>query len=251
MTEKETTKDGKNQEKQMPFTDHLEELRMRLFKVIGSVFGFAVVAYFFHAQLLAFIVIPNPDEVQLQSLAPAQLFIVSIKLSFYAGIICSIPIIVHQLWQFIAPGLYPKERKYIFPIIFFTIVCFATGAFFAYFLVIPFGLKFLMGFQTTTIEANWSIEKYIDFVTMMVFVFGLVFEIPLIALFLGKVGLLTEKFMKKYRKYSVVMALILGAVLTPPDGFTQVALAIPLVILYEISIILVRMVQKKETEEES
>ncbi|MCP4725228.1 MAG: twin-arginine translocase subunit TatC, partial [bacterium] len=135
-------------------------------------------------------------------------------------------------------------------IIFFTIFCFSVGAVFAFSIIIPYGLEFLMGFQTEDIVAKWSIDKYIDFVLMMVLVFGIVFELPLLALFLGKVGLINHKMMKKYRKGFVLVALILGAVLTPPDGFTQIALAIPLVILYEISIYLVRMVEKKKEKEE-
>ncbi|MFC1564144.1 twin-arginine translocase subunit TatC [candidate division KSB1 bacterium] len=253
MTEEEKTtkkkkKEGK-EEKQMPFTDHLEELRVRLFKVIGSILGFGVIAYFFHERVLNFLTLPNPD-VELISLAPMQMFIVSIKLSFYAGVIFSIPVIVYQLWQFIAPGLFPKERKLIFPILFFTIICFALGAVFSYSVIIPYGLKFFMGFQTEEIIAKWSIDKYIDFVTMMVMVFGIIFEMPLIALFLGRVGLISSRLMKKYRKFSIVGAVIIGAVLTPPDGFTQIALAIPMVILYEVSILLVKMVEKKKKEKE-
>ncbi len=237
-------------EKQMPFTEHLEELRIRLFKIIGSVGGFGLIAYFFHEKILAFIKIPKPPEVELISLAPTQLFIVSIKLSFYAGAVVSIPVIVYQFWQFIAPGLFPKERKLVFPIIFFTIFCFSIGAVFAFLVIIPYGLDFLMAFEIEDIVAKWSIDKYIDFVTMMVLVFGIVFELPLLALFFGKVGLINEKMMRKYRKGFVLVALILGAVLTPPDGFTQIALAIPLVILYEVSIYLVKMVQKKKKEKE-
>ncbi|MCP4726552.1 MAG: twin-arginine translocase subunit TatC [bacterium] len=249
-TEEPSGEKTEKKEKQMPFTEHLEELRIRLFKIIGSVMTFGIIGYFFYEKILDFVTLPKPPEVELISLAPPQLFIVSIKLSFYAGALVSIPVIVYQFWQFIAPGLFKKERKLVFPIIFFTIFCFSVGAVFAFSIIIPYGLEFLMGFQTEDIIAKWSIDKYIDFVLMMVLVFGIVFELPLLALFLGKVGLINHKMMKKYRKGFVLVALILGAVLTPPDGFTQIALAIPLVILYEISIYLVRMVEKKKEKEE-
>jgi len=233
--------DKKETDKRMPFVDHLEELRKRLFYCIGSIAAFGIVAYVFSQRLLDVITTLIPDNTQLISLAPQQMFIVHIKVSFYAGIILSIPVLVYQFWQFVAPGLFPKERKMLFPVIFFTLFCFLIGGLFAYFIVVPNGLRFLASFQTTDIAATWSIDKYISFVTMMVMVFGVVFEIPLLAVFLAKIGLIHYRMLQRFRKYSILGAVVLGAVLTPPDGFTQIALAIPLWILYEISIWLVRV----------
>ncbi len=247
-TKKEPKK--KKEEAKMPFVDHLEELRSRLFYCIGSIIGTGIIAYIFSQRLLDFVTEPIPPGTTLISLAPQQMFIVHIKVSFYAGVILSIPVLVYQFWQFVAPGLFQKERKMLFPIVFFTLFCFAIGGVFAYFIVIPNGLAFLASFQTSDIAASWSIDKYISFVTMMIMVFGIVFEIPLLAIFLAKIGIINYKIMQKYRKYSILVAVILGAVLTPPDGFTQIALAIPLVLLFEISIWLVRLFGKKPEEEE-
>lgn len=248
---KDGEKDKKEtKEKSMPFVEHLEELRKRLFIVIGSVVGFALVAYYFSEQLLDLITRVKPENTRLISVAPTQMFIVNIKVAVYAGIVFSIPVIVTQFWRFLAPGLYPKERKFIVPIIFFTILCFIIGGVFAYLIVIPRSLEFLNLFNTGDIEAYWSIDSLISFVTMMILIFGLVFEIPLLAIFLGKIGLINHKMMRKYRKYAIFGSIVLGAVLTPPDGFTQLALAIPLTILYEISIWLVKAFGKKPEKEE-
>ncbi|MFC1730456.1 twin-arginine translocase subunit TatC [candidate division KSB1 bacterium] len=249
MTEKEKTTrkkpeketEGGRNESKMPFVDHLEELRRRLFYCVGSIIGLGLIAYIFSQRLLDIITMPVPEGTSLISLAPQQMFIVHIKVSFYAGIILGMPVLVFQFWQFVAPGLFPKERKALFPVIFFTVFSFVVGGLFAYFIVVPNGLLFLQSFQTEDIIASWSIDKYISFVTMMIMVFGVVFEIPLLAVFLAKIGLIDHRMMRKYRKYSILGAVILGAILTPPDGFTQIALAVPLWILYEISIFLVRI----------
>jgi len=237
-------------EKKMPFVDHLEELRRRLFVCIGAVFGIGIIGYIFSQQLLDIITAPMPAETRLITLAPTQMFIVHIKVSFYAGVVLSIPVLIHQFWLFVAPGLYHKERRFMFPIIFFTVLCFFIGGLFAYFIVVPNGLRFLMTFQTADVVASWSIDKYISFVTMMIMVFGVVFELPMLSVFLAKIGIINHKLMRKYRKYAIVGAVVLGAVLTPPDGFTQIALAIPLCILYEVSIGLVLVFGKKPDEED-
>jgi len=242
--------EGASNERRMPFIDHLEELRRRLFVCIGSVAGLGLISYLFSQQLLDIVTAPNPEGTRLITLAPTQMFIVHIKVSFFAGVILSMPVLIYQFWQFVAPGLYPKERGYVFPVIFFTVFCFVVGGLFAYFIVVPNGLRFLMSFQTNDIAATWSIDKYISFVTMMILVFGVVFEIPLLAVFLAKIGLIHHRMLRKYRKYALLGAVILGAVLTPPDGFTQIALAVPLWILYEISIWLVRVFGPNPDEEE-
>lgn len=249
-TKKPQSGGEKESDKRMPFVDHLEELRTRLFYCIGSIFAFGIIAYIFSQQLLDVVTAPKPDDIKLISLAPQQMFIVHIKVSFYAGVILSIPVLIYQFWQFVAPGLFPKERKMLFPVIFFTLFCFVVGGMFAYFIVIPNGLMFLASFETEEIAASWSIDKYMSFVTMLIMVFGVVFEIPLLATFLGKIGFINHKMLRRFRKYSIIGAVILGAVLTPPDGFTQIALAVPLWILYELSIFLVKMVEPKEEDED-
>ncbi len=241
---KSELKGSKQKEKYMPFTEHLEELRKRLFICIGVIISFSFVAYFFSSELLDFLTKPNPG-VQLQILRPTGGFIVHLKVSFFAALVFSIPVLIYQFWQFIAPGLFLNEKKYVFPVILFTILCFISGALFAYYVVLPFGLAFLLGFETESIVAQWTIDDFISFVTMMMIVFGIVFELPLVAMFLGKIGIINHAMMSQYRRYAIFGAIVFGAVLTPPDFITQLALAIPLLILYELSIVLVRITGKK------
>ncbi len=242
--------DDRKKEKYMPFTEHLEELRKRLFYCIGSIVVFGAASYYFSSELLEILTRPNPG-VQLQILKPTGGFIVHLKVSFFAGLLISIPVLIYHFWNFISPGLFDKEKNYLFPVIFFTVFSFTVGALFAYFIVLPFGLQFLLGFETESIIAQWTIDDFISFVTMMMIVFGIVFELPLVAMFLGKIGIINHVKMAEYRRYALVGAVIFGAVLTPPDFITQIALAIPLWILYEISIILVRISGKNNENDDN
>lgn len=248
--EKTQESKGNAKAKHMPFTDHLEELRMRLFKIIGSIVGTGLICYIFAPRILNILTGPAPEGIVLQYLRPTGGFIIYLKVSFFAGVLISMPVIIYQFWQFIAPGLFPNEKKRVIPIVFFTVFSFAVGAIFAYSIVIPMGLQFLSTFQTETMVPNWTVDDFISFVTMLMLVFGLVFELPLVALFLGKLGLIDSKMMTKYRRHALFGAVVFGAVLTPPDFITQIALAIPLWLLYEISIVLVRIFCKKSTEED-
>ena len=248
--EKTQESKGNAKAKHMPFTDHLEELRMRLFKIIGSIVGTGLICYIFAPRILNILTGPAPEGIVLQYLRPTGGFIIYLKVSFFAGVLISMPVIIYQFWQFIAPGLFPNEKKRVIPIVFFTVFSFAVGAIFAYSIVIPMGLQFLSTFQTETMVPNWTVDDFISFVTMLMMVFGLVFELPLVALFLGKIGLIDAKMMVKYRRHALFGAVVFGAVLTPPDFITQIALAIPLWLLYEISIVLVRIFCKKSTEED-
>lgn len=241
--------DNRQKEKYMPFTEHLEELRKRLFICIGSIVAFGAVSYYFSSDLLEILTRPNPGG-QLQILKPTGGFIVHLKVSLFSGLLCSLPVLIYQFWNFVSPGLFNKEKKYLFPVIFFTVFSFAVGSIFAYFVVLPFGLQFLLGFETETIKAQWTIDDFISFVTMMMIVFGIVFELPMVAMFLGKIGLINHKTMSEYRRYAIVGAVIFGAVLTPPDFITQIALAIPLWILYEISIVIVRITGKQDDNDD-
>lgn len=239
-----------DKERHMAFTDHLEELRRRLFKIIGTVVVLGFVSYFFAENILAVLTRPLPEGQVLQYLRPTGGFLIYIKVSFFSSLLLSMPVIIYQFWQFVAPGLFPKEKKYVLPVILFTIICFAIGATFSYLVVIPLGLQFLQAFQTEFMVPNWTIDEFISFVTMLMLVFGLVFELPLVALFLGRIGIINSKMMSKYRRHALFGAIVFGAILTPPDFITQLALAIPLWILYEISIILVRFLGSKPSEDD-
>jgi len=232
------------QEKEMPFLDHLEELRWRLIKAIVAVVAAAIGVYFVSDVILKILIYPYTTAAeqlgkgvqQLIFLTPTGGFMIRIKLSLFTGIIVSLPVIFYQLWQFIAPGLVEKERKYVPLIIFFSTVCFLTGAFFCYFVVLHFGLKFLLSFETAEMVATISVNEYLQFVTMLIFVFGLIFEMPILAFFLTKIGIVTPPFLRHYRRHGIVIMVIVSAIITPPDIFTQLFLAGPLILLYEISI---------------
>ena len=241
-------------EKVMPFLDHLEEFRMRLLKCIFSIMLFSVAAYFFSKQIMKILLLPYPKAEKLIFLAPTEGFITYIKISVFVGIIVSLPVIFYQLWKFVAPGLYKKEKKYIPLIVFFSTLFFLTGALFCYFVIIPYGLNFLLGFSTDQLEPNIQIKEYLKFVTLLIMVFGIIFELPLLSYFLTKMELLTPEFIRSKRRYGIVAIFILAALLTPPDIVTQLFLAGPLIILYEISIwvskiVMIRKRKKAKTND--
>jgi sec-independent protein translocase protein TatC len=168
-----------------------------------------------------------------------------------AGIIVSMPIILFQLWQFVAPGLMPNERKYAWWIVFFTSFCFLAGIAFAYFILVPTALKFFSTFGTDIFELNIAINEYISFILSLILGAGLVFELPMVTYFLSKLGLLTPKFMRKYRRHAIVAILIISAIITPtPDLLTQSLLAAPMILLYEMSIFISKVAQRKSAQSE-
>ena len=237
------------EERIMPFLDHLEELRSRLLKSILVVFIATIICYFFSEEIMTFLTYPYPDK--LIFLAPTESFIVHIKISLFAGIFLSLPILFYQLWQFVVPGLLEKEKVYVPLIVIFSTFFFLIGAAFCYSVIIPFGLKFLLGWQTENLVPSVTIKEYLKFVTMLILVFGIVFELPLLSFFLTKMGILTPYFLRKNRRYGIVLTFILAAILTPPDFVTQLLLAGPLILLYEVSIIVSKLVSKEKIKNES
>jgi sec-independent protein translocase protein TatC len=256
----------KTDEKEMPFLDHLEELRSRLIKALLSVTFFTALSWFFIERIFDFLVMPYRQAVVLakaQVQDPATLesvrliftnptggFMIYIKLAITVGILFSIPVIVFQVWQFIAPGLLLRERRIAVWVVFFTTVCFMAGALFCYYVVLKYGLGFLLTFQSDVLTPMVSIDEYFGFVTILLIVFGLVFEMPVIAFFLTKIGLLTPEFMRQKRRYSIVAIFVAAAVLTPStDAFTMMLLVLPLLVLYEISIWVSKIALSKEMKE--
>jgi sec-independent protein translocase protein TatC len=229
--------------KDMGFLDHLEELRSRIIKTLISILIFSIVTYFFSEKVIDFLARP---VAKVYFLSPTEAFAVRIKISIILGIILSVPVIFYQLWQFVVPGLFESEVKAVVPAVIFSTIFFLIGGTFCFFLVLPMAIKFLMGFGTEKLEPMIKIGSYISFVSYTTLAFGAVFELPVIAYFLGKLGIITDKTLKKGRKYAVVGILILAATITPPDLFSQIMLGVPLYILYEISIIVLRMTQKKK-----
>ena len=239
-----------------PFLGHLEELRKRLVIcaiAIGIGFG---ISYVFAKQLFSYLVLPLtkvlPDDSRLIFTNLPEMFIAYIKVALVAGIILAIPIIFYQLWMFLAPALFKKEKKYIIPFVLFSSILFVVGALFGYLVVFPYGFKFFVSFATEDIQALPSVKQYFSFAIRLLLAFGLVFEMPVVVLFLTKIGLITPDSMKKFRKFAILSSFILSAILTPPDVATQLMMALPIIILYEISIVLSKtMYRKKERKSDT
>ncbi|MCP4683276.1 MAG: twin-arginine translocase subunit TatC, partial [Desulfobacterales bacterium] len=166
------------------------------------------------------------------------------------GILIAAPVIFYQLWMFTAPGLYQKERKYIIPFVVSSTILFVGGALFGYFVVFPFGFKFFIGFANEYVKALPSVKQYFTFSIRLLFAFGIVFELPVVVFFLAKIGLVTPDLLKRKRKYAILMTFVAAAILTPPDVITQCMMAGPLIILYEIGILVARLAKKKKDEAE-
>jgi sec-independent protein translocase protein TatC len=228
----------------MGFLDHLEELRGRIIKSLASIILLSIVAYVFSDHLLDFITRPIPE---VYFMGPTEAFSTRIKLSLIAGIIVSVPVIFYHGWKFVVPGLFEREIKLILPAVLSSTIFFLIGAAFCFFFVLPIGLKFLMAFGTEKLKPMIQIRDYVSFVSYMVLAFGAVFELPVISYFLGKIGLITDRTLIRGRKYAVVSILVLSAAITPsPDVFSQLMLAGPLYFLYEVSIIVAKISQRKK-----
>ena len=187
---------------------------------------------------------------QLVYLTPTGGFMIYLKLAITVGVLVSIPVIVYHLWQFVAPGLLAHEKRVVPRVVFFTTLCFLTGASLCYFFVLKYGLRYLLKFQSDVLTPMISIDEYFGFVTILIVVFGLVFEMPVIAYFLTRIGLLTPEFLREKRRYGIVAIMVAAAVLTPTtDWFTMLFLAVPLMVLYEISIWVSKVALPKEMKE--
>jgi sec-independent protein translocase protein TatC len=224
----------------MPFLEHLEELRRRLIKAILGVVVCAGTAFYFSDKLIEFIKIPL-GGVPLHNMQVTGTFYAYLKISMIAGVVGALPIIFYQAWRFIAPGLYKKERLTIIPLVVISTVLFLVGGGFCYLVVLPIALQFLIGFADDLIINYITIDSYISFAGLLILAFGFAFQLPILAYFLGKFGIITSGFLARGRRYAIVIILIVAAIITPPDVFTQVLLAIPLYALYEVSIIVVRV----------
>lgn len=233
----------------MPFLDHLEELRWRLIKSIASVLIGAVISFYFIDQIIEFLVQPTEalkNSMDLQVLKVQGMFMIKWSIALFGGIIISIPVLTFQIWKFVAPGLYIDEKKYIIPLIIFTFLSFLCGLIFAYMIVIPFSLSFFTSIGFEGIQNNFSINYYFSFITWLMIGSGLIFELPVIVFILSVIGLLTPAFMRHYRRYAIVIILVLSAFITPPDPVSLVLMSIPLLVLYEVSIGVSWLVNRKK-----
>jgi sec-independent protein translocase protein TatC len=242
------------EEDKAPFTAHLEELRSRLivsFVAVGI--GFFV-AYFFKEKLFELLMKPLTDVMgegdKLIFTNLPEAFFVYLKTAFLAGIMAASPVILYEFWKFVGPGLYKKERVVLLPVVFLCSFFFIGGALFGYFIVFPYGFKFFLGFATEFIRPLPSMKEYFSFASKLLIAFGVVFELPLIITLLSRLGLISVEFLKKNRKYALLLFFVGAAILTPPDVITQIMMAVPLMVLYEISIIGARVFARKNPYED-
>lgn len=249
---------------------HLAELRKRLAISVGSLIVMFFVMFYFHEPILEWMVKPLNNaltEVAKKSLETSSginhaidgkvttsqiggAFFVALKVSFFAAIIGALPIILAQVWMFIAPALYANEKKMIIPFILGGTTMFGVGVLFAYYVVTPFGFDFLITFGSFKFTPLINIEDYVGFFTKIMFGFGIAFELPIFAYFLALLGMIDDRMMRDFFKYAVVIIFIVAALLTPPDVLTQLLMAGPLVVLYGFSILLVRVVNPAPPLEE-
>jgi len=249
------TEDGEEHEpdeREMTFLDHLEELRWRVVKAaLGLLVAVVVCTYF--SDWIVNVVVLRPSQIT----TPPLNLINTVpygQITFYmltvvvASLIVTSPWILYQVWKFIQPGLLPKERRYISGIVFFTTFCFLAGVAFAYFLMLPYMLQFFASFGTPGIQNMISVSEYISFVMQLVLLSGLIFELPMISYFLARLGILTPAFMRHYRRHSIIVILFVAAVVTPTtDPFTMSIFAIPMLVLYEVSILVAKIAQRRRT----
>ncbi|MBN1894345.1 twin-arginine translocase subunit TatC [bacterium] len=247
-------KNKKIDPKEMPFLDHLEELRRRILISLGVTMAFMIAFMPLSGFFLDILTLPNnrlKEPAQLIYLKPAGIMMVRMEIGLVAGLIAALPVIFYQLWKFISPGLTPKERKMVMPAIMITTLCFLIGSAFCYFIIIPTILPFLYSMSTETIRPQINISEYIGFLLRMILVSGLIFELPVLSYFLSRVGILKPEFMKKYRRYAIVVIFVFAAIVTPPDPVSQSLMAVPLTVLYEISIWISVIAVKKRQQAEA
>lgn len=241
---------------EMPLTSHLEELRKRLMVASLSWLVAFLACYSVAERLFKILSEPVqsalPEGSSLVFIQATEPFFTYLKVAAVAGVLVALPVIMWQIWGFIAPALYKSEKRFAIPFVLASCICFGTGTYFGFFYVFPTIFTFLVKFGTGSgdINAMLSMGAYLTLSTRLLFAFGMVFELPIIIFFLARMGVVDYKWLAKKRKIALLMAFVIGAVLTPPDLFSQVSIALPFIILYEVGIIVARLFGKKKVEEE-
>ena len=247
--------------KQTSFIGHLTEIRSRLVKSFIYLFIFFVICYFFAENIYAFLVEPyaeavKDDEINRRLIFTAlhETFITYLKVAFFAAMFISSPIILTQIWKFVAPGLYKNEKKALLPYLIATPTLFLLGGMLVYYLVMPLAIKFFLSFETSAqisnlpIQLEAKVNEYLSLIMKLIFAFGISFQLPVLLTLLARVGFIDSEYLKKRRKYVIIIIFIMAAILTPPDPITQIGLGIPLLILYELSILSVKIIEKKKKD---
>lgn len=239
-------------ELQAPLIEHLVELRTRLIYSAYAILAGMFACYFYSPQL--FDIVRGPIAPYLPSgglvfTAPADKFIAHLKISFFGGVLLTCPVWIYQIWKFVAPGLYAKERKYSISFIFWGSLLFILGVSFAYYGVFPMAFKFLMGFGGDVDKPMITIDQYLSFFVTTTLLFGLAFELPLIIVILGLLEIVDAKFLREKRRYAIMVIATISAVITPPDLLSMLMLLVPMTLLYESSILIVSYFEKRRPKE--
>jgi len=229
-------------DQEMTLMEHMIELRDRLVKaVLGLAVG-SLIGFVFARRVFELLVLPLGPKADIQALSPTDSIIMYFKVSLVLGMVIGMPVILYQVVQFVLPGLYPEERRYLFFLLPSATVAFATGAVFAALVVVPFSVRYLSGFMADIITPEYAVKPYVGFVTSLMFWIGVVFEMPLVVFFLSKLGVIDYQRLAGARKYAIVIIAILAAVITPtPDPVTMMLVMGPLIILYEVGVQLSRL----------
>ncbi len=250
------------EETKMPLLEHLVELRSRMLYSIITLIVVFFVCFFFAAPLFNFLVAPlanlwqGDPERRLIFTALHEKFFTDVKVAFFAALFVSFPLISAQLWTFVAPGLYKREKMAFLPFLVATPILFFGGGAFVYYVVLPVAWQFFAGFEQfggdglLAIELEPKVDEYLSLVMRLIFAFGLSFELPVAISLLARVGFVSSEGLKRKRRYAVLLAFVAAAILTPPDPLSQIGLAIPIILLYEISIWCTRLIEKKRAEKD-
>jgi sec-independent protein translocase protein TatC len=255
--------DGPPGDKKMPLLDHLIELRQRLIWSALAFFVAFIVCYVFHKQIFSILVapmntLPNPEGRRMIFTAPTEAFFTYVKVAAWGAVCISFPIVAGQVWKFVAPGLYQNEKNAFLPFLVATPFMFALGAGFLYFLILPYGLQFFASFEiprdpgagAVPIQFEAKMNEYLSFVMALILAFGISFELPVLLVLLCRVGILNPTQLAEKRRYAIVALVTFAAIVTPPDVFSQLALAIPMYGLYELSIVIARFLEKRSAAAE-
>ncbi len=241
------------------FVSHLSELRQRLLKSFVFLIIAFIVSYIFSEEIYKFLVKPYSDAVLENNLdrrliftALHEAFLTYLKVAFFTSIFFTSPLILTQIWKFVAPGLYNTEKKTLLPYLIATPILFMLGGILVYYLIMPLAIKFFLGFETIqssnaiAIQLEAKVNEYLSLIMRLIFAFGISFQLPVVLSLLARVGMVDSKFLRERRKYVVIIMFTVAAILTPPDPITQIGLALPLLLLYELSIITVKIIERKK-----